>query len=156
MVEQEDRYNFKFHLILLNCLLTLYQYPVSETAVPSNRTMSSSQSGSRKRAKTGRESDISSKTKKSSAYDPAFEQHLIDHGIRMNNRAQKPSNWAEINCSLSSCLQEYLRLLAGLVTNRLSEIKDLLQAQSRSLNVSRGIDQVAFSPALRQRCNALS
>ena len=59
--------------------------------------MSSSQSGSRKRAKTGRESDISSKTKKSSAYDPAFEQHLIDHGIRMNNRAQKPSNWAEIN-----------------------------------------------------------
>ena len=59
--------------------------------------MSSSQSGSRKRAKTGRESDMSSKTKKSSAYDPAFEQHLIDHGIRMNNCAQKPSNWAEIN-----------------------------------------------------------
>lgn len=75
----------------------LRAYPEPETAVPSNRTMSSSQSGSRKRAKTGRESDISSKTKKSSAYDPAFEQHLIDHGIHMNNRAQKPSNWAEIN-----------------------------------------------------------
>lgn len=59
--------------------------------------MSSSQSGSRKRAKTGRESNISSKTKKFSAYDPAFEQHLIDHGIHMNNRAQKPSNWMEIN-----------------------------------------------------------
>ena len=59
--------------------------------------MSSSQSGSRKRAKTGRDSDISSKTKKSSAYDRGFEQHLIDHGIHMNNRAQKPKNWAEIN-----------------------------------------------------------
>ena len=59
--------------------------------------MSSSQSGSRKRVKTGRESDISSKTKKSSAYDGGFEQHLIDHGIHMNNRAQKPNNWAEIN-----------------------------------------------------------
>ena len=59
--------------------------------------MSSSQSGSRKRAKTGRESDISSKTKKSSAYDRGFEQHLIDHGIHINNRAQKPNNWAEIN-----------------------------------------------------------
>ena len=59
--------------------------------------MSSSQSGSRKRVKTGRESDISSKTKKSSAYDGGFEQHLIDHGIHMNNRAQKLNNWAEIN-----------------------------------------------------------
>jgi len=43
--------------------------------------MASSQSGSRKKAKTGRESDISSKNRKSSAYDPVFEQHLVDHGI---------------------------------------------------------------------------
>ena len=59
--------------------------------------MASSQLGPRKKAKTGRESDISSKTRKTSAYDPEFEQHLIDHGIHMNSRAQKPSNWEEIN-----------------------------------------------------------
>ena len=43
--------------------------------------MDSSQSGSRKRTKTGRESGTSSSTRKTSAYDPPFEQHLIDHGI---------------------------------------------------------------------------
>ena len=66
--------------------------------------MSLSQSGSRKRAKTGRESDISSKTKKSSAYDPAFEQHLIDHGIYPHgydydddDGSVYPDNWEEIN-----------------------------------------------------------
>ncbi len=59
--------------------------------------MDSSQSGSRKRAKIGRESGTSSSTRRTSAYDPAFEQHLNDHGIYKNNRAQKPSNWAEIN-----------------------------------------------------------
>ena len=40
-----------------------------------------SQSGFWKRVKTGRESDIFLKTKKFSAYDLAFEQHLIDYGI---------------------------------------------------------------------------
>ena len=59
--------------------------------------MDSSQSGSRKRAKTGRESGTSSSTRRTSAYDPPFEQHLKDHGVYMNNRAQKPNNWAEIN-----------------------------------------------------------
>ena len=59
--------------------------------------MDSSQSGSRKRAKKGRELGTSSSTKKSSAYDPAFKQHLNDHGIYKGIRAQKPSNWAEIN-----------------------------------------------------------
>ena len=68
--------------------------------------MSSSQSGSRKRAKTGRESDISSKTKKSSAYDPAFEQHLIDHGVYPEGyggvrNVQEPYNWEEINARLA-------------------------------------------------------
>lgn len=59
--------------------------------------MDSSQSGSRKRAKTGRQSGTSSSTRKTSAYDPAFKQHLNDHGIYKSNRAQKPSNWAEVN-----------------------------------------------------------
>ena len=66
--------------------------------------MSPSQSGSRKRAKTGRESDISWKTRKSSAYDPAFEQHLIDHGIYPygydyddSDGSVYPDNWEEIN-----------------------------------------------------------
>ncbi len=85
-------------------VLTAYQYPEPETAVPSNRTMASSQSGSRKKAKTGRESDISSKTRKSSAYDPEFEQHLIDHGIYPHGHdydddegSVYPDNWEEIN-----------------------------------------------------------
>ena len=43
--------------------------------------MNSSQTGSRKRTKTGRESATSSSTRRTSAYDPPFEQHLIDHGI---------------------------------------------------------------------------
>ena len=59
--------------------------------------MDSSQSGSRKRAKTGSKSGTSFSTRRTSAYDPAFEQHLHDHGIYKNNRAQKPSNLAEIN-----------------------------------------------------------
>lgn len=87
-----------------NCLLTVCQYSEFETAVPSNRTMSSSQSGSRKRAKTGRESDLSSKTKKSSAYDGSFEQHLIDHGVYPHgydydddDGSVYPDNWEEIN-----------------------------------------------------------
>ena len=68
--------------------------------------MSSSQSGSRKRAKTGRESDISSKTKKSSAYDGGFEQHLIDHGVYPEGyggvrNVQETYNWEEINARLA-------------------------------------------------------
>ena len=68
--------------------------------------MSSSQSGSRKRVKTGRESDISSKTKKSSVYDGGFEQHLIDHGVYPEGyggvkNLQEPHNWEEINARLA-------------------------------------------------------
>lgn len=58
--------------------------------------MSAGQSGSRKRAKTGRESCISSSTRHTSAYDRGFEQHLIDNGIHMKYGATKPSNWVEI------------------------------------------------------------
>ena len=68
--------------------------------------MSSSQSGSRKRAKTGRESGTSSLTRKTSAYDPAFEQHLIDHGVYPDGfggikNLQEPDNWEEINARLA-------------------------------------------------------
>ncbi|KAI9748884.1 MAG: hypothetical protein M4579_007082 [Chaenotheca gracillima] len=76
-------------------------YPDPEESVPSSPTMNSSHSGSRKRAKTGRESGTSSTTRRTSAYDRAFEQHLNDHGIYKNNRAQKPSNWVEINKRLA-------------------------------------------------------
>jgi len=68
--------------------------------------MASSQSDSRKKAKTGRESDVSSKTRKSSAYDPEFEQHLIDHGIYPEGyggvrNLQEPHNCEEINARLT-------------------------------------------------------
>ena len=65
--------------------------------------MNSSQSGSRKRARTGRESDTSANTRRTSAYDPGFEQHLIDHGIyphaygNDDDRLVYPDNWEEIN-----------------------------------------------------------
>ena len=68
----------------------------------------SSQSGSRKRAKTERESEISSKRKKTSAYDPVFEQHLIDHGVYPHeydydddDGSVYPDNWEEINQRLT-------------------------------------------------------
>lgn len=70
--------------------------------------MASSQSGSRKRAKSGKESDTSSRTKKSSAYDRAFEQHLIDHGVYPHgydsdgeDGSVYPDNWEEINDRLA-------------------------------------------------------
>lgn len=69
--------------------------------------MESSQSGSRKRAKTKGKSGTSSSTRRrTSAYDPAFEQHLIDHGIYpagyggVRNR-QEPHNWEEIKARLA-------------------------------------------------------
>lgn len=68
--------------------------------------MSSSQSGSRKRAKTGREPDTSLTTRKTSAYDPIFEQHLIDHGIYPegyddDEGLNEPLNLEEINHRLA-------------------------------------------------------
>ena len=66
--------------------------------------MASSQSGSRKKAKTARESDVSWEARKSSAYDPTFEQHLIDHRIYPDgyhydndNAFIHPDNWEAIN-----------------------------------------------------------
>ena len=68
--------------------------------------MDSNQSGSRKRAKTGKKSDRSSATRRTSAYDPAFEQHLIDHGIYPEGYddvrdLREPHNWEEINARLA-------------------------------------------------------
>lgn len=72
--------------------------------------MSSSQSSSRKKIKTGRDSDTTSRTRKSSAYDPAFEQHLIDYGVYPHGYdydddddegSVYPANWKEINDRLA-------------------------------------------------------
>ena len=80
------------------------QYPDPET--PYHPTMDSSQSGSRKRAKTGRESGTSSSTRKTSAYDPAFEQHLIDYGIYPEGHgddggSEEPANIEDIHRRLA-------------------------------------------------------
>lgn len=68
--------------------------------------MNSSQSGSRKRARTEEESNTSSKTRRTSAYNPAFEQHLIDHGVYPEGHGgfknlQEPDNWEEIHARLA-------------------------------------------------------
>lgn len=68
--------------------------------------MASSQSGSRKRTRSGKESDTLPKTRRSSAYDPAFEQHLIDHGVYSDGyggfrNAQQPHNLEEIQARLA-------------------------------------------------------
>lgn len=68
--------------------------------------MNSSQSGSRKRARTEEESNTSSKTRRTSAYNHGFEQHLIDHGVYPAGHGgarnlQKPHNWEEIHARLA-------------------------------------------------------
>ncbi|KAL9023439.1 MAG: hypothetical protein Q9196_007198 [Gyalolechia fulgens] len=88
-------------------LSDLRAYPGPHIATASYRTMDPSQSGSRKRAKTGGGSDISSRNRRSSAYSPGFEQHLIDHGIYPDGYddggddddggSVYPANWEEIN-----------------------------------------------------------
>lgn len=54
----------------------------------------------------GKESHTLSKPRRSSAYDPAFEQHLIDHGIYPDDyggarNAQQPHNLEEIQARLA-------------------------------------------------------
>ncbi|MCJ1270937.1 hypothetical protein MMC22_010835 [Lobaria immixta] len=86
-------------------LCNLRGYSGPESAAPSSRTMDSSQSGSRKRAKTGRAPNAASNARRTSAYDPIFEQHLIDHGIYPHgyghgdndNGSVYPDNWEEID-----------------------------------------------------------
>ena len=66
--------------------------------------MDSSHSGSRKRAKTGRNSGTSL-TRRTSAYDPTFKQHLIDHGIYSEGSddedSEEPANIEDINRRLA-------------------------------------------------------
>ncbi|KAL8655062.1 MAG: hypothetical protein Q9210_001123 [Variospora velana] len=63
--------------------------------------MESSQSGSRKRKKTGEESRATSSNKKSSAYDKNFMQSLEDNGVKGDDFETKPGNWAEIRGRLA-------------------------------------------------------
>ena len=77
------------------------QYSNFEASVSSSSTMNFSQSDFRKRAKIEKESNTFFTMRKSSAYNRDFEQHFNDHDIYKNNRAQKPSNWAEINKRLA-------------------------------------------------------
>ncbi|KAL9027444.1 MAG: hypothetical protein Q9196_004029 [Gyalolechia fulgens] len=59
--------------------------------------MNASQSGSRKRRKTGQHSNPSSTScQKSSAYDPVFQQELKDNGVFIDDVAPEPNNWTEI------------------------------------------------------------
>jgi hypothetical protein len=74
--------------------------------------MSSSLSSSKRRRSTDprstdpRSTDPSSTTSKSrkstTPYDRGFEQNLIDHGVYLDNRAQTPENWEEINERLAN------------------------------------------------------
>ena len=59
--------------------------------------MSSSLSSSKRPRSTDPSSATSRSRKSITPYDRAFEQHLIDHGIYLNNRVKKPENWEEIN-----------------------------------------------------------
>ena len=68
--------------------------------------MSTSQSGSKKRARREDESEISVKSRKTSAYDPNFEQHLIDHDIYPEGyggleNVREPLNLEEIQARLA-------------------------------------------------------
>ncbi|KAL9128239.1 MAG: hypothetical protein Q9217_003056 [Psora testacea] len=68
--------------------------------------MASRQSGWRNRANTGSESNPSSTPKKTSAYNPCFEQHLIDHGVYRegyndDGGLEAPANLEEINRRLA-------------------------------------------------------
>ena len=93
--------------------------------------MDSSQSSSRKRAKTGRESGTSSSTRKTSAYDPAFAQHLIDHGIHPEGRDddegfKEPANIEAIHDRLA-------RSRSSLSPSRFTR-KDFLEFKQKNRN----------------------
>ena len=70
--------------------------------------MPSNQSGSRKRTKTGDATGTTTITKKTSPYDRAFEQHLIDHRIYPSRyrhtdgkNVQEPDNVEELRTMLA-------------------------------------------------------
>lgn len=90
-------------------LLTACQYSEPGTATPLHQIMTPSQSSLGKRARTGDETGEepeSAKTRRMSAYDPAFKQHLIDHGVYPEghggfSNVQRPNNWEEIYARLT-------------------------------------------------------
>jgi hypothetical protein len=90
--------------LLLN-LSHQYPEPVSVNSVahakPSSQSTPRTQS---KSTDTLSESTAKTSHRKSSAYHPNFEQHLIDHGIHSSHYdfpddrvAPKPNNWEDIN-----------------------------------------------------------
>lgn len=50
---------------------------------------------SKRTAAASRRSSKTSKSRRTSAYEPNFEQHLVDHGIHMTGR-RKPSKWKDL------------------------------------------------------------
>ncbi|KAK3078889.1 hypothetical protein LTS18_006358, partial [Coniosporium uncinatum] len=78
-------------------------YPESRTEVQSFHVMSSNQSYSSQSrmmsstAPSTTSNQSTPKTKKSTPYDAAFEQGLIDSGVYPYNRGPKPHNWREMN-----------------------------------------------------------
>ena len=64
--------------------------------------MSSSLSSSKRRRSTDPSSATSKSRKSTTSYDRGFEQNLIDHGVYLDNRAQTPENWEEINERLAN------------------------------------------------------
>ena len=117
--------------------------------------MDSSQSGSRKRARTGRETGQTS-TRRLSAYDPAFEQHLIDHGIfpagyGSAKDIQKPHNWEELNAKLAlpraSSLFTYDDFLAFLDKNK--EALTEAQVMSEAIPIIAGAADIPSGKNLR-------
>lgn len=63
--------------------------------------MSSSLSSLKRRRSTYPSSTTTKSKKSTTAYNRNFEQNLIDHGIYLDNRAQKPENWEEIKNRLA-------------------------------------------------------
>lgn len=75
----------------------------SKRSSHSSRSTHSGQSKSTKSTSnsTSKTSNREGSRRSSSAYDADFEQHLVDHGIYMNNRKSKPSNITEIRQRLA-------------------------------------------------------
>jgi hypothetical protein len=79
-------------------LISLTGVPIADISCPqySRHTMSSREARL-KRQRSVDPSSMTSKSKKSTTpYDRGFEQNLVDHGVYLDNRVQKPNNWEEI------------------------------------------------------------
>ncbi|KAH6662170.1 hypothetical protein B0J14DRAFT_707781 [Halenospora varia] len=79
-------------------LCDLRGYPAPRNVT---RTMTPSHSSGSRRATSTVLTSTSPKSKRSSAYDSNFEQHLVDHHVYMNNRKSKPGNLTELHQRLA-------------------------------------------------------